>query len=71
MEAKYRQGREIQFDLDFELVVFRQKQNMARTKEKPNYSRDCTVVNGVSYFFRLFSLLICETTDFNMLRSAK
>ena len=36
-----------------------------------DYSRDYTFVNGVKYFFQFFSLLICETTCFNLLRSAK
>ena len=36
-----------------------------------DYSRDYTVVNGVRYFFQFFSLLICEPTNFNLLRSAK
>ena len=35
-----------------------------------DYSRDYTVVNGCSTFFN-FSLLICETIYFNLLRSAK
>ena len=32
---------------------------------------DYTVANGVLNFFQFFSLLICETTYFNLLRSAK
>ena len=36
-----------------------------------DYSRDYTVVDGVKYFFQLFSLLICETTYFNLLKNAK
>ena len=36
-----------------------------------DYSRDYTVVNGVWHFFNFFSLLICETTCLNLLRSAK
>ena len=34
-------------------------------------SRDYTVVNGVQYFFQFFSLLICATPYFNLLKSAK
>ena len=33
-----------------------------------DYSRNYTVVNGVKYFFQFFSLLIWETTYFNLLR---
>ena len=36
-----------------------------------DYSRDYTVVNDVKYFFQLFSLLICQATYFNLLKSAK
>ena len=36
-----------------------------------NYSRDYTLVNGAVLFFNSFSLLICETTYFNLQRSAK
>ena len=36
-----------------------------------NYSRDYTVVNGVQYFFQFFSLLICETTYFNLISSVQ
>ena len=36
-----------------------------------DYSRGYTVLNGVYYFFQLFSHLICKTTYFNLLRSAK
>ena len=35
-----------------------------------DYSRDYTGVNGV-VLFPSFSVLICETTYFNLLRSAK
>ena len=36
-----------------------------------DYSRDYTVVNSLLYFFQFFSPLICETTYFNLLRSAR
>ena len=36
-----------------------------------DYSRDYSVVNDVKYFFQSFSLLICETTYFNLIRSVK
>ena len=36
-----------------------------------DYARDYTVVNAVQYVSQFFSLLSCETTYFNLLRSAK
>ena len=36
-----------------------------------DYSRGYTVVNGLQYFFQLSSLSMCETTYFNLPRSAQ
>ena len=58
-------------DLDSIMSRFSTLQDKSEVVIVVDYSRDYTVVNGVQYFFHFFSLLICDTTYFSLLRSAK